>query len=111
MASAAALNEVFGLFELDNDGNVRYSRSHNGGDYASMIGQNFFDLFSVQNSHDLRRRFKQFIESHVAANSFVFDCSHDESMVKARVVMTRAFRTDDYPPESIVMLDIRQSSY
>ena len=110
-APAVLSNEIFGLFELDDAGNVRYSRSHTGGDLRSMIGQNFFDLFDIQNSHDLRRHFKQFIDSHDAAKSFEFDCSHDETIVKAKVVMTRAFQTDDFPPESIVMLDIRQSSY
>src|ERR1041385_5552798 len=98
----SGLNEIFGLFELDDAGNVRYSRSHNGRDYGSMIGQNFFDLFNIQNGHNLRRHFKQFIESHDAANSFVFDCSYDETVVKAKIIMTRAFQTDDFPPESIV---------
>jgi hypothetical protein len=110
-ASAALSNEVFGLFELDDDGNVRYSRSHAGGDHVSMIGQNFFELFDAESGHDLRRHFKRFIDSREAANSFTFDCPYNEAIVKAKVVMTRAFQTEDFPPESIVMLDIRQSSY
>jgi hypothetical protein len=110
-ASATLSNEIFGLFELDDDGNVRYSRSHTGGDHASMIGQNFFDLFDIENGCNLRRHFKRFIESHEAANSFTFDCTYNEAVIKAKVVMTRAFQTEDFPPESIVMLDIRQGSY
>ena len=106
-ASAVLSNEIFGLFELDDNGNVRYSRLHAGGDHDSMIGQNFFELFDT---HDLRRHFKRFVESHEAANSFTFDCPYNEAVIKARVVMTRAFQTGDFPPESIVMLDIRQSS-
>jgi hypothetical protein len=109
-APAVLSNEIFGLFELDDAGNVRYSRSHTGGDLRSMIGQNFFELFDTENGHGLRRHFRRFIESHEAANSFTFDCQYNEAVVRAKVVMTRAFQTDDYPPESIVMLDIRRSS-
>lgn len=109
-ASAALSNEIFGLFELDDNGNIRYSRSHLGGDHHSIIGQNFFEIFDMQRGHDLRRHFRRFIESHEAANSFTFDCPYNEAIIKAKVLMTRAFQTEDFPPESIVMLDIRQSS-
>ena len=111
MISAILAKNIFGLFELDDDGNVRYSRSHAAGEGDPIVGQNFFDLFDMENSHGLRRHFKRFIESHDAADTFTFDCTFDENIVKAKVTMTRAFQTEDFPPESIVMVDIKESSY
>jgi len=101
---------VFGFFELDDDGYVRYSRPRIGetDQGASLIGQNFFDLAGFANCDDLRRHFRRFVEKDHAAESFVFDCFFDQSVAHTKVTLTRAFQTDDFPPEKIVMLDIRE---
>jgi hypothetical protein len=106
-------NEMFGFFELDDHGVVRYSRPRideaDGGD--SLIGQNFFELTGLLNREGLRSHFRKFIESRQAADSFTFDCSLDWTTIRAKVTLTRAFQTEYFPPESIVMLDIREVGF
>lgn len=100
-----------GFFELDESGTVRYSRSPatlvDGG--ASMIGENFFELAAFRNGDELKRLFRRFVESREAADSFPFDFLLENSVLHARVTLTRAFQTEMFPPESIVMISIRES--
>ena len=111
--SSVLPGEMFGFFELDDHGIVRYSRPRIDAvdDSESLIGQNFFELTGLLNSEDLRRHFRKFVESRQAADSFTFDCSLDWTTIRAKVTMTRAFQTDYFPPESIVMLDIREVGF
>ena len=104
--------KIFGFFELDDSGIVRYSRPTRAAesDDDAVVGEDFFELATFQNRDDLRRRFKRFVESHDAANSFIFDCFFNNSVVRTKVMLTRAFQTEYFPPERIVMLDIRESS-
>jgi len=108
--SAVISYEMFGFFELDEHGIVQYSRprtdASDGGN--SLIGQNFFEYVGCLNRDDLKRHFRKFVETNRAADSFTFDCFFDLATVKAKVTMTRAFQTDEFPPEKIVMLDIRE---
>jgi hypothetical protein len=99
--------ELFGLYELDDQGIVKYSKGHM--DHP-LIGQDFFELAPIQNRDDLRRQFRRFVGGHRASDSFTFDCFVNEAVVRARVSMTRAFQTEYFPPEKIVMVDIRESS-
>jgi hypothetical protein len=105
---------VLGFFELDHSGTVRYSSTTGmtvGDDSADpIIGQNFFESAGFRNRDELRRLFRRFVNSRDAADSFAFDCSLDGSVNHTKVTLTRAFQTDFFPPESIVMLSIRESS-
>jgi hypothetical protein len=105
---------LFGFFELDDSGIVRYSRPISGrrvaDDGAQLIGHNFFEQVGLQNGDDLKRYFRRFIHSHRAADSFTFDCLFSDEVVKARIVMTRAFQTEHFPPEGIVLMDIRSAA-
>jgi hypothetical protein len=105
-----ALN-VLGFFELDDTGVIRYSSTAGkpvGGD-GSLIGENFFESAEFKNRDELRRHFRRFIASHEAADSFPFDCLFEDVIVHTKVTLTRAFQTEFFPPESIVMLSIRES--
>jgi hypothetical protein len=107
-----ASEELFGFFELDDSGTVRYwrptSRASNSGDQDPLVGENFFDHAHFTNSDDLKRHFRQFVHGHNSAESFKLDCLFENETVKAKVLMTRAFDTDLYPPANLVMLDIRK---
>lgn len=107
-----ASDELFGFFELDDSGTVRYWRPNSGGDAFrskdSIVGQNFFEHALFSGGEDLRRHFRQFVQGHRSAESFKLDCSFDNETVKAKVLMTRAFDTDLHPPANLVMLDIRK---
>jgi len=107
-----ASEELFGFFELDDSGTVRYwrpsSRTNSLEGKPSIVGQNFFEHALFTGSDDLRRHFRQFVHGHRAAESFNLDCLFENKTVKAKVLMTRAFDTDLHPPENLVMLDIRK---
>ncbi|HEY2866887.1 MAG TPA: hypothetical protein VGJ02_07335 [Pyrinomonadaceae bacterium] len=101
---------TFGFFELDDNGTVRYSRTRIGepDQEGSLVGQNFFEMAGFTNCQDLRRHFRRFVQNDQAAESFVFDCFFDQAVARTKVTLTRAFQTNDFPPEKIVMLDIRE---
>ena len=106
---------VLGFFELDDSGTVRYSSTVGtttsyGESPSAMIGQNFFEFAGFRNRDELRRHFRRFVESRDAADSFAFDCCLGTSVIHTKVTLTRAFQTEFFPPESIVMLSIRESS-
>jgi hypothetical protein len=105
-----ALN-VLGFFELDDAGVIRYSSTAGkpaDGD-NSLVGENFFESAAFKNRDELRRHFRQFLASHEAADSFPFDCLFEDVIVHTKVTLTRAFQTEYFPAESIVMLSIRES--
>ena len=106
--------ELFGLFELDDAGVVRYSRPvfsvrQNDGE-DPLIGQNFFEHALFGNIDDLHRHFKRFVYSHRGAESFTLDCLFETETIKAKVLMTRAFETELFPASNVVMLDIRKNA-
>jgi hypothetical protein len=101
---------IFGIFELDDSGIVRYSKPTSvrsaADDGPPLVGRDFFELVGFRNGVDLKRHFKRFIESRRAADKFTFDCLFADEKVSAKVMMTRVFRTDFFPPEGAVMLEI-----
>jgi hypothetical protein len=105
---------VLGFFELDESGTVRFSSTNGTSatdrDRNELVGQNFFESTALRNRDELRRHFRRFIESREAADSFAFDCCLDNSVIHTKVTLTRAFQTEFFPPENIVMLSIRESS-
>src|SRR5215469_16135655 len=114
LSSQISPDGVLGFFELDNRGTVRFSSTigvtAHPIDGDSIIGQNFFESAGFRNRDELRRLFRKFVESREAADSFPFDCCLDNSIIHTKVTLTRAFQTEFYPAESIVMLSIRESS-
>lgn len=107
--------DVLGFFELDPSGIVRFSSTIGanpsyGENCGAAVGENFFDSAGFRNRDELRRHFRRFVESRDAADSFVFDCCLGNSVIHTKVTLTRAFQTELFPPESVVMLSIRESS-
>lgn len=107
-------SEVFGLYELSDEGMVLYSRSR-GNDglrqpTPEMIGQDFFhDVIGFDNKEDLRRHFRQFIGGDRPVDAFLFDCLFDSEVVRTKIFMTRAFETDEYQANEIVIMEIRRA--
>src|SRR4030095_3523312 len=86
--------EVFGLYELANDGTVLYSRPRASDGLREaeqqIVGQDFFrDIFPCQNIEDLRRHFRRFIREDRPVDTFVFECLFGQETVRAKVFMTR----------------------
>ena len=104
--------EVFGLFELDDSGNVLYSRAHpierRDSTASSAVGQNFFrEVAKFENREDLRSHFRQFVASRIPADNFRFDCVFGQRTVRARISMIRGHEADAEHSAGIVIMDIR----
>ena len=115
MQGVNALNtDVFGLYELTNEGTILYSRPRTGETLkpptTDVIGQDFFrDIFTFQNTEDLRRHFRRFVTGDRPVDTFVFDCLNGSEIVRTKVFMTRAFETDYDNTGGIVIMDIRKA--
>jgi hypothetical protein len=111
LATRLSQSSVLGFFELDDAGVIRYcSPTSFPSDDYTPVGQNFFEIADINNRDELRRLFLRFVDSRDAADSFGFDCLFDGSIVHTKVTLTRAFQTEHFPPEAIVMLSIREGS-
>lgn len=107
--------EMFGLFELDDSGNVLYSRAHpierRDSPASSTVGQDFFrEVAKFENREDLRSHFRQFVASRSPADNFKFDCVFGQRTVKARISMIRGHEADAEHYADIVIMDIRHDA-
>ena len=107
--------EVFGLYELSNDGTILYSRprsvDRSSDPEQRIIGKDFFrELFPCQNMEDLRRHFRRFITGAQSVDTFVFDCIFDQEIVRAKIFMTRAHENDYDHVGEIVIMDISEAA-
>ena len=114
MVSDGASKDVFGLYELADDGTILYSRLRTGeelkGPEHQIVGKDFFrDIARFENTDDLRRHFKSFIKGDRPADTFVFDCLFQTEVVRAKVFMTRAYEVDYGHSGGIVIMDIRKA--
>lgn len=111
MIAADLVSNVLGFFELDEKGLVRFSSSLSRPmDDDLPVGQDFFEIAGFRNGPELRQRFRRFLDSRDAAESFSFDCLLHDSVLHTKVTMTRASTTEMLPPVGIVMLSIRESA-
>ena len=105
---------LFGLYELSDDGTVLYSRARSEEGLREpaqdLIGQDFFrDIAPFENTDDLRRHFRRFITSDRPVDTFIFDCLIRSEVVRAKIYMTRAYEHDRDHNEGIVIMDIRKA--
>jgi hypothetical protein len=105
--------EVFGLYELSDDGTILYSRARAGNQLREpsddIVGRDFFgDIVQFQNANDLRGHFRRFIAGSRPADTFLFDCRYGSEVVKTKIFLTRAYETDNDRVGGIVIMDIRE---
>ncbi|MBA3351832.1 MAG: hypothetical protein H0U23_05300 [Blastocatellia bacterium] len=106
--------DVFGLYELATDGTVLYSRPRAGEVLHEptqvMVGRDFFrEVALFENKEDLRHHFRRFLHGDESVNAFTFDCFYGADVVKAKIFMTRAYKTNDEHSGTVVILDIRSA--
>lgn len=109
-----ANGQVFGLYELSNDGTILYSRSRTENGLrqpsAEFIGRDFFrDIARCENIEDLRRHFRGFIFSDRPVDNFDFVYVEGSEAIPAKVFLTRAHETDQDHEGEIVIMDIRRA--
>ena len=97
------------IFELDGRGTVLHSRAFSGipADPAILeeFGFNFFeDVEGIDDMPQLRQRFRSFVDSRKATESFYLtSCGPGPT----KVLLTKAFQTGMSPPSPLVMMEIR----
>jgi hypothetical protein len=107
-------NFVSGIFELDGDGTVLYSRFKSRSQLADLTnhlnGQNFFeDFFKFENAEDFQHKFKYFVSSHQFTDNFIFDCQTTGKTVPVRVMLLRASEVSNQESRDILIVDIRKN--
>lgn len=100
-----------GLFELDAEGTVVYSRPANRDLFegqSSAVGRNFFDeVASFENVDDFRRRFRYFVKGSAAMENFNFNFRFEENQVPMRVMLVRVSEHGQTANANLVIVDIR----
>jgi hypothetical protein len=109
------MTEMFGFYELDDDGNILYSRVNTGQNTRTtnnqVVGQNFFrEVAGFENSEDLRQHFRRFLSSRSPADTFRFDCLFGSHTVPARITLTKGHESDAEGTAGIVIMDIREAA-
>ena len=86
--------ELLGLFELDDAGNVLYYRNDvggkPGGTSPEIVGHNFYnEVAHFENVDEFRRCVTDFTRSATAADSFDFECRYGSSAQRVKVLLAR----------------------
>lgn len=107
--------DIFGLYELDDQGVVRYSRRRNGHGldlFSSddIVGMDFFrDVAKFDNRDLLRDHFRRFLRGTKSAENFTFDCIEGQQIVRSYVHMIRAQENAADRRSEIVIVDIKKA--
>ena len=89
------VQELLGLFELDDAGNVLYYRNDigdepNGAALPDIVGQNFYnEVARFENVEEFRCCVTEFTRSATAADSFDFECRYGSSAHRVKVLLAR----------------------
>lgn len=112
-ASLPDPQKLFGLFELDSQGNVLYSRMEPDGDGRSSApvgaGRNFFDdVAPFANATELRSRIARFTNSAGPADNFNFTCHLENGTLPVKVLLARISERSDGTHTESILLHIRK---
>ena len=108
-ASLLTKQEVLGLFELDDAGNVLYHRVDSADTSPDMTGHNFYDeVACFDNVDEFRRCVTDFTQGEKAADSFEFHCHYDGSNHPVRVLLARIRERVDRHNTKSVLVHIRR---
>lgn len=89
------VQELLGLFELDDAGKVLYYRNDigdepHGGALPDIVGHNFYnEVAPFENVEEFRRCVTEFTHSATAADSFDFECRYGSSAHRVKVLLAR----------------------
>jgi len=104
------VQELLGLFELDDAGKVLYYRNDigdepNGAALPDIVGHNFYnDVVPFENVEEFRRCVTEFTRSATAADSFNFECRYGSSAQPVKVLLARIFESRDNTKSILVYL-------
>ena len=92
------VQELLGLFELDDTGKVLYYRKDVAGELSGtppdIVGHNFYnEVAPFQNVEEFRRCVTEFIRSATAADCFDFECRYGSSAHWVKVLLARIYES------------------
>ena len=92
-AALLPVEELLGLFELDDAGKVLYHLANSDSEPSvtspGIEGCNFYEVVSFENMEELRRGITEFTLGAKAADSFSFDCHYDGLPHRLKVLLAR----------------------
>ena len=88
------MQELLGLFELDDAGKVLYYREEvegePGGTLPDFVGRNFYnEVAGFENVEEFRRCVTEFRRSATAADSFESECRYGDFDLRLKVLLAR----------------------
>ena len=106
--------EVFGLFELNKDGTVLYSKNadlYSSERLTKLVGLNFFDEAApFENREEFRAYLKRFMQSGFPSETFNFTCQKENQIIPAKVMLVRITeRQNSDERAETVIVDIRRA--
>ncbi len=109
----ATFQKLFGLFELDSDGKIIYSRDFSKLGFAAtnvaLVGRNFFDeVAPFNNVEEFRRHFKYFVKSDQPTENFIFDCQYDGAVISVKVKISQVSEREFDERKNLFIVDIRE---
>jgi hypothetical protein len=112
--SRLSKQKLFGLFELDQAGNVLYSRIEPEGSPAftdpNVSGNNFFEeVAPFENVEESRQRIGNFTRSHGLADNFNFICHYENGPQPVKVLLARIGTRSNSTPIKSVLVHIRKA--
>jgi hypothetical protein len=104
--------EVFGLFELSDEGTVLYSRAATPRSTERLpetVGRNFFDeVAPFENTEEFRRYLNRFIRGNFPSESFNFTCQINNQNIPAKVMLVRIIERTSEERAKTTIVDIRR---
>ncbi|HEY0429997.1 MAG TPA: hypothetical protein VGC76_19590 [Pyrinomonadaceae bacterium] len=113
LAPVLTAKDLGGLFELDAEGTIIYSRLRKNKEMfetePGVVGHNFFDeVAAFENVDDFRRRFMYFVKGSSSIENFNFDFRFEENAVPMRVMLVRVSENGFGSSARLVIVDIRK---
>lgn len=105
---------VFGLFELNDEGTILYSRSDSGASsneaLRQLTGRNFFDEAApFENTDEFRHYVNRFIRSNDPSEIFNFNCRIKNQDIPAKIKLVRIIERSSDERARTTIVDIRRA--
>ena len=110
---ALTAKDLGGLFELEADGTVVYSKLRKNKEAfetePSVVGHNFFEeVAAFENIDEFRNRFRYFVKGSSSIENFNFDFRYENNKMPARVMLVRVNENGFDRQGNLIIMDIRK---
>ncbi len=106
---------LYGVFEISDEGTILYSRRKNDADKFSfeslpqIVGRNFFsEIAEFENVEEFRLCVKRFVKSDSPSKSFIFNCRINGLDLPVRILLVRVTDRVSDERSKLTIVDIRE---